>query len=105
MKLRGFTVAGELIGKIAKQSGQIAESAEFRHAYFDNERNCFVCVFSDESFSPVAEGARIPIDVPQTDILDGYSQTSWVYFDPHGNQITADEYIAGITRHSKDAPS
>lgn len=33
--------------------------------------------------------------------LDGYSQTSWVYFDPQGNSITAEEYMAGITRHSK----
>jgi hypothetical protein len=44
-------------------SGTIPESARFMHAYFDYERNVFVCVFENESFREVPEGCRIPVDV------------------------------------------
>jgi hypothetical protein len=44
-------------------AGTIPESARFMHAYFDYERNVFVCVFEDEGFAEVLEGCRIPIDV------------------------------------------
>lgn len=69
-RLYGFVVTGEAIGEIAKQgqrtidvSSPVPDSAAFFSAYFDHARNAFVCVFEDDSFSPVAEGALIPVDV------------------------------------------
>jgi hypothetical protein len=68
-RLYGFVVTGEFIAEIA-QAGRrtidvaspIPRSARFLRAYFDHSRNGFVCVFEDDSFRPVAEGAMIPVD-------------------------------------------
>lgn len=72
-RLYGFVVTGKTIGEIARQgrrtidvSSPVPDSATFFNAYFDHARNAFVCVFEDGSFSPVAEGALIPVDVGPT---------------------------------------
>jgi hypothetical protein len=72
-RLYGFVVTGAAIGAIARQgkrtinvSSPVPDSATFFSAYFDHARNAFVCVFEDESFSPVAEGALIPVDIGPT---------------------------------------
>ena len=72
-RLYGFVVTGEVIGEIARQgqrtiyvASPVPDSATFFSAHFDHARNAFVCVFEDASFSPVAEGALIPVDVGPT---------------------------------------
>lgn len=54
------------------QVGQaIPASAEFYTAYFDNERNAFVCVFEDAVFQPVPDGCVIPLSPgPQVEEID-----------------------------------
>jgi hypothetical protein len=61
-RLQGVSVTGQMVAA-AFPAGTIPESARFTHAYFDYERNVFVCVFEDESFREVPEGCSIPIDV------------------------------------------
>ena len=61
-RLQGVSVTGQMVAE-AFPSGTIPESARFMHAYFDYERNVFVCMFEDESFPEVPEGCRIPVDV------------------------------------------
>lgn len=73
--------------------GTIPESARFMHAYFDYERNVFVCVFEDDSFEVVPEGCVIPRDVLRT---DDYSKTTWHYADANGNAVTADQYATHV---------
>lgn len=41
----------------------IPPSAEFYTAYFSHDRNAFVCVFEDESFGSICDGALIPVDL------------------------------------------
>ena len=72
-RLYGFVVTGEAIGEIARHgkrtidvSSPVPDSATFFSAHFDHARNAFVCVFEDVSFSPVAEGALIPVDIGPT---------------------------------------
>lgn len=77
--LQGVTVTSKAIASLCQTA--VPESAKFLHAYFDGERNAFVCVFEDESFESVPEGCRFPIDVSNqirsTDPLSDYSQTAW----------------------------
>lgn len=61
-KFRGISVTGDLVAA-AIPSGAVPSTAKFQHAYFDYERNVFVCLFEDETFEPVPEGCRFPIDV------------------------------------------
>lgn len=72
-RLYGFVVTGNCVAEIARTgkrtidvSSPIPESATFLTAYFDHNRNAFVCVFEDEAFSPLAEGALIPVDLGPT---------------------------------------
>ena len=62
-RTRGATVTGECIAEIARASGQVPKTAVFQYAYFNYERNVFVCVFDDKSFDVVPEGCSFPIDV------------------------------------------
>jgi len=61
-RLQGVSVTGQMVAA-AFPEGTIPQSARFMHAYFDYERNVFVCVFEDGAFAEVPEGCRIPIDV------------------------------------------
>lgn len=72
-RLYGFVVTGEVIADFARSGKRtiqvespVPESATFFKAYFDHARNAFVCVFEDDSFSSVSEGALIPIDIGPT---------------------------------------
>lgn len=47
--------------RVLSVESPIPETAKFFTAWFSHERNAFVCVFEHESFSPVADGALIPI--------------------------------------------
>lgn len=60
-KMAGLLVTGECIGNVAKESGFVPQDAKFRSAYFDPERNAFVCLFEDESFQSVSEGLKFPM--------------------------------------------
>ena len=61
-KIQGVTVTGDAIAAMIPV-GQLPSTAKFLHAWFDYERNAFVCMFEDESFEEVPEGGRFPIDV------------------------------------------
>ena len=67
-RLQGISISGDAIGAIAATCEHVPLSAVFRHAYFDSERNVFVCVFEDDSFDEVPEGNKIPIDVESTNL-------------------------------------
>lgn len=93
--LHGVTVTSEAIASLCLNVMPL--SARFLHAYFDYERNAFVCVFEDESFDVVPEGSRIPIDVVnQAQEVDGISTTAWHYFGPNGEPITGEEYANAV---------
>ena len=61
-RIRGVTVTGEAIAAMIPAE-QLPSTAEFLYAWFDYERGVFVCMFEDESFEPIPEGCRFPIDV------------------------------------------
>lgn len=67
-RLAGLVVTGECVGMMSRSGDRtitvdspVPETASFFTSYFDHSRNAYVCVFEDESFDPVAEGAIIPI--------------------------------------------
>ena len=91
-KIRGVSVTGDLVAVVIPPN-VIPSTARFQHAYFDYERNVFVCLFEDESFEAIPEGCRFPIDVP---CLDGYSKTTWHYIDRNGDPVTTEEYAAHV---------
>jgi len=67
-RVAGLFVTGECVGMMARSGcrtitvdSPVPETASFFTSYFDHSRNVYVCVFEDDSFAPVAEGAIIPI--------------------------------------------
>ena len=68
-RLKGFLVTPECIAQISRRceaktiriDSLVPETAQFFSAWFDHEKRSFVCVFEDESFGEVYEGAAIPV--------------------------------------------
>jgi len=92
-RLQGVSVTGQMVAA-AFPSGTIPESARFMHAYFDYERNVFVCVFEDEGFAEVPEGCRIPIDVDN-------NMQSAPYFK---QDVVVDPNTLEIVKHNANTP-
>ena len=67
-RLYGFLLSAPILEEFCRNGkrefsveGPIPDTARFWSSYFDHSRNCFVCIFEDDSFCLVAEGCVIPI--------------------------------------------
>jgi hypothetical protein len=80
-KIEGRTVTAELVADLARRENHVPESAIFISAYFDHSRNAFVCLFEDESYQSIPEGAAIPVDktIPAPKPAVGFDHMLEVY--------------------------
>ena len=75
-RLCGFYVSGEVISQFCRNGPRqfsvgslVPDTAQFFSAYFDQSRSAFVCIFEDETFPLLSDGAFIPIG-PGIEITD-----------------------------------